>query len=286
MPDVPIAGPRRARALQQEPGLATRVEVPPDADSAPTVQYVRNSEIPTLPKHPATRPLPPLDYDETGRGRRPRALELTQPGRKRRRMRGVRWFVLGLAFGALGAVFVRGDAPGTLRSLRFWGADVLRALEHAPAPGSGIAPPARALAMGTASHAPPAQKFEPCPVNPAPDDPCAALLAPFANDRGMTQGASAPLAMNVPTVSVDDLPRAKPTVVARRHRPAGPSTSSTTAAPQGSDDDGAADPGGVDPYADDPQSSPTKASPPPGHDDKPASDAPPAQEPSARNEAP
>lgn len=283
MPHVPIAGPRRARALPPEPPVV--VHVPPDADSAPTTQYVRTSELPTLPKHPATRPLPPLDYDHTGRGRRPRVLESTQPGRKRR-TRGVRWFVLGVAFGALGAAFARGDADGTLRSLRFWGADILRTLEHAPPPDTSIAPPAQALAAGTASHAPPAQKFEPCPVNPSPDDPCAALLAPFTNDPWTTKGASPSVAMNVPTVSVNDLPRAK-SVVALVARRRGPAVVTRTAPMDTENDDGAADPGGASPYVDDPRSSPTKAAPPaPSSDEKPAGDAPPAQEPSARNDTP
>jgi hypothetical protein len=170
--------------------------------------------------------LPPLDYDDTGRGkrpsldgRRPKSLETTQPGRRRRSNR-VLWFVLGIAFGAVAAVFARGDAMGTLQAARAWGASTLRSLEHKTPPASPGAPYSVTTAMGTAAPSSVAAAMEstPCPVDPGPGDPCAELLAPFATA--------------IPTVNVDDLPvvTAEPAttttvapvvVVARRHaRPA------------------------------------------------------------------
>jgi hypothetical protein len=188
MPNVPIAGPRRTRPtrLPQEP------MAPPVGPGS-------------------LRTLPPLDYDDTGRGRRPKELETTRPGRRRRSNR-VLWFVLGIAFGAVAAVFARGDAVGTLSAARAWGASTLRALEHKGAPTSSGAP--YSMAAVPVTHVPslPADvKNAPCPVDPGPDEPCAQLLAPFAT--------------SIPTVSVEDLPAVAPAVmpvatvvvVGRRH---------------------------------------------------------------------
>src|SRR5580704_4347158 len=132
MANAPIAGPRRYRptTLPQEPSVEV-VAAAPVASVAPAPPG-------------STRALPPLDYDDTGRGRRPKALETTQPGRRRRSNR-VLWFVLGIAFGAIGAVFARGDAVGTFHAARAWGASTLRSLEHKPAG------PVTSMAAATAS---------------------------------------------------------------------------------------------------------------------------------------
>lgn len=124
---------------------------------------------------------------------------------KRSRVHRVRWFILGIAFGALGAVFARGEAAQTLHDLRVWSARALRSLERTSSP-----PPAKARpSTATTSARPVALSIEaPCPVNPGPADPCAALLAPFLD----------PPKPPVPTVSVEALPRVKPPVVARHHR--------------------------------------------------------------------
>jgi hypothetical protein len=218
--------------------------VAPAADSAPTT--------------PHARALPPLDYDDTGHGKQPQSLESTRPGR-RSRTRRLRWFVLGIAVGALGAFFATGDADGTLRAVRAWGGRTLRSLEHRSHPSSVAAAPSPGTVSATVvSRAPAKPKDAPCPVDPGPDDPCAELLAPFSP----------------PTVSVNDLPRVKPAVLARRrHVPAG---AAPAAEPDSPDDD---------PYADDPQSSPTRATPSqPGSpvEEKAPADVPPSREPTAQ----
>ena len=248
MPTVPIAGPRR---------------LPPRPAAAPAASA------------PA-RVLPPLDYDEASRSSLPRALDVTRPGRRRRSSR-VLWFVLGIAFGAVGAVFARGDALGTLHTARAWGASALRSLEHKAAPSATGSP--YSMAPGVGMPAPPALKptgkaaevNHPCPVDPGPGDPCAELLAPFAPD--------------VPTVSVDDLPKVQPSpavaVVARRHARA-PAPTGTP--PPAAEESAEAEPTpvGVNPE-DDPPVRPTKIVPrsaPPT--ERPAPD--PVDQKSAKNE--
>jgi hypothetical protein len=134
---------------------------------------------------------------------------------KRRKPRRLRWFILGIAFGALGAIFARGDATQTLHDLRVWSARALRSLERTSAT------PAKARPSTTTTSAKPVALVieKPCPMNPGPGDPCADLLAPFLD----------PPKPAVPTVSVDALPRVKPPVIARHHHHAAP-----TAAPAAS----------------------------------------------------
>lgn len=240
MPNPSIAGPRRPRAAP--PGVEPSVVIPPPADSAPTTPYLRRSDIHTLTRHPATRPLPPLDYDDSGR--LPRSMPSTQPG-KRRKAHRLRWLVLGMALGAAASVLARGDGPATIRSLRFWGADILRSLEHRPPRPMGT----HATAVAPAPVSAPARAHAP-----------ASVLAPALT-----------LAMNVPTVRVDDLPRAqppRPPVVARHRRTSSASVGHAAAPaaaaddgqddaqdamqdPSPSDDDTAADTAGANPYVDD-----------------------------------
>jgi hypothetical protein len=199
MPNPSIAGPRR-HPRPAARGAEPSVVIPPAADSAPTTPYLRRSDIHTLTRHAAARPLPSLDYDESDR--LPRSMLSTRPGRRHTAHR-LRWLVLGIALGAVGSVLARGDGPATIRSLRFWGADLLRSLEHRPRTcptGMHAAPvaPSRALpsTSASASSAPaPAPELAPTP----------ALM----------------LAMNVPTVRIEDLPRARPPrapTVAHHHR--------------------------------------------------------------------
>jgi hypothetical protein len=256
MPNAPIAGPRRARPAAPPPQPSVELLVTRDKADAPTTSYQRPSAPPAKPG--STRALPPLDYDESGRGPRPKALEETQPG-KRHRSRRVLWFMMGIAFGAIAAVFARGDAVGTLQAARAWGASTLRSLEHKQAPRA-VAPP---TSMATQAGSPAAASMEnaPCPVDPGPDDPCAELLAPFAQ--------STPA---VPTVSVDDLPKAAsddppkvkrhPAVLASRRR-AAPAASAAAVPPAEEAADSEPAPAGINPDGDDPPARPTRVAPAP-----------------------
>jgi hypothetical protein len=144
---------------------------------------------------------------------------VTMPA-KRNKSRRLRWFILGIAFGALGAMLARGE---TLHDLRVWSARALRSLERTAPP-----PPAKAL-PSTATPAPKPLALvidAPCPMTPGPGDPCADLLAPFLD----------PPRPPVPTVSVDALPRVRPPVIARRHHhlaPAPAPAASVADGPQG-----------------------------------------------------
>lgn len=237
-----IAGPRRTK---QAP--------------APPVQAAQPAQA-----QPA-RQLPPLDYDEPTRSARPASPTpiVTIPA-KRSRVHRLRWFVLGIAFGAMGAVFARGDAAQTLRGLRVWSAKALRSLERtAPPPAkvqpSTAAPSAKPMAMAIEA---------PCPMNPGPGDPCAELLAPFVD----------PPRPSVPTVSIDALPRVKPPVVVARHRrhvtPAAAAPASSVAdAPQ-------------DPPADDDSDVDPAQAPPPGPSETATPDTPGSQITTAENDPP
>jgi hypothetical protein len=283
MPNVPIAGPRRLRptTLPQEPSVEVAAV---RAENAPTTSYSRPVAAPAAPAAPgSTRALPPLDYDDTGRGRRPKELEATQPGRRRRSNR-VLWFVLGIAFGATAAVFARGDAMGTFHAARAWGASTLRSLEHKPSPATSAGSSPYSMATAADSQVPAAVKDGPCSVDPGPDDPCAELLAPFVT--------------NIPTVSVDDLPAVKDdapavasmapvVVIARRHvrRPAPVASRPHVAAAEESAETEPLPPVGINPDEDEPQARPTKVVPtsaPPAERPVPA---PPVEEKSAKNEA-
>jgi hypothetical protein len=220
-----------------------------------TTPYERTRGATSTPAAGSTRPLPPLDYDETYRVPA-QQLESTRPG-KRHRAHRVRWFVLGIAFGTVAAVAATGDARGTLEAARAWGANALRALEHKPPPAVTTSP--SSMATGTAPRDAKMPWEAPCPVEPAAGDPCAELLAPFAADARTTLG--------VPVVRVEDLPRVKPpapVVVARRRRPV--TTQAATAPSTEEEETTEETPTGVSPDADQPQTSPTQvpaASPPP-----------------------
>lgn len=189
--------------------------------------------------------------------------------------------MLGIAFGASGAVFARGDSMSALHAMRAWGATALRSLERSPAPPVASTP-ATAMVTVTANtvrRTDARPKDAPCPVDPGPGDPCAELLAPFAT--------------HVPTVSIDDLPRVKPApvapiatvapvvVVGRRLRGA-------AAPPQPvaqEHEDVPATPRGINPDEDDPQSTPARivpANPPPVP--KAPADPPSSELQSAQNE--
>lgn len=195
MANAVIAGPRRTKQ-QAPPALAAR---PAPASQNPP------------------RQLPPLDYDEpTGLGpRRAGSARPAAPAQivtmptKRGKVHRLRWFILGIAFGAVGAVFARGEATQTFHDIRVWSAKALRSLERtAPPPSPKVQPSTAAPSAKPLSLAIDA----PCPVNPGPGDPCADLLAPFL----------APPKPPVPTVSIDALPRVKPPVIARHHRRVAP----------------------------------------------------------------
>jgi hypothetical protein len=140
---------------------------------------------------------------------------VTTPVRRGRSHR-LRWFILGIALGALSAIVARGEAADTLHDLRVWSARALRSLEStAPPPAktrpSTVTASAKPVAMATDA---------PCPVDPGPGDPCdAELLAPFLD----------PPKPLVPTVSIDSLPRVRPPVIARRHRHVAPAPAATAA---------------------------------------------------------
>lgn len=138
---------------------------------------------------------------------------MTQPGRRRRPRRAL-WFVLGIAFGAAGAVVVRGGPAGTLEDARAWSASMLRSLERTPSPAK--AAPASSADVASSGAPRPAAGNAPCPVEARPSDPCTALLAPFAH----TPATTAPATPEVPTIAVDDLPRVKPAPVAHAGRAA------------------------------------------------------------------
>lgn len=211
MANAAIAGPRRTK--QQAP---------------PATQAVASTPV-AQPQAQPQRQLPPLDYDEpAGLGPRPAGNRPAAPGQvvtmpaRRGKVHRLRWFILGIAFGAVGAVFARGEAAQTLHDLRVWSASALRSLERtAPPPAkvqpSTAAPSAKPLAVATGT---------PCPVDPAPGDPCAELLAPFLG----------PAKPPVPTVSIDALPRVKPPVIARHHRHGAPLPAAAPAATAADDD--------------------------------------------------
>ncbi len=184
MGNAAIAGPRR-----------TKQQAPPAAPVLARPQA-----------QPQTaRQLPALDYDEPSRAVRPTApAQVATMPAKRGKVHRFRWFILGIAFGAVGAVFARGEATQTLHDIRVWGARALRSLERTAPPPTKVqpstaAPSAKPVALAT---------DVPCPVNPGPGDPCLELLAPFLD----------PPKPPVPTVSIYALPRVKPPVIARHHR--------------------------------------------------------------------
>ncbi|HTQ43762.1 MAG TPA: hypothetical protein VMI75_13465 [Polyangiaceae bacterium] len=168
------------------------------------------------PPVPQPRQVAPVDLSQTQRsadarapGARPGPMPIVTMPAKRAKPRRWRWFILGIAFGALGAVLARGDAHRTLHDLRVWSARALRSLERTAPP-----PPARSQ-PSTATPAPKPIALvvdAPCPNTPAPGDPCADLLAPFLD----------PPKPPVPTVSVEALPRVRAPVIARHRHHAAP----------------------------------------------------------------
>jgi hypothetical protein len=256
---APIAGPRRARPSSKPPPLPADVVAASIAKTA-TPGAVQRAGVPA-------RTLVPLDYDEVrpGAAGAMATTAVTPSTAVPRRSRRVGWFILGVAFGALGAVWATGETGHTLRTARAWGGSALRSLEHRAAPPapSQAAPPHATNA--STPHALTASS-KPCPMEPSEDDPCAALLAPFAGVAGGEPGA-----VDVPTVPVEDLPRVKsPLAVAPQHAHATATSQSaspaTTTEPQRQDV-----PRGINPNVEDSQASPEK--PPPA---RPTPDVDPA----------
>ncbi len=120
--------------------------------------------------------------------------------------------MLGALVGAIGALVARGEARATLLDLRQWSARELRKLEHRPqsaAPSSPAVVASASAPVGTTTLQGDCLQVS----RPAPDDPCAALLAPFAAARTEVALATS----KVPHVRVEDLPRVQPPAVAHRH---------------------------------------------------------------------
>lgn len=216
MASAAIAGPRRTK---QQPPPVSRAAGPA---AAPQTQPPRR--------------LPPLDYDEptgldprrAGSARPSAPAQIVTMPAKRGKVHRLRWFILGIAFGAVGAVFARGEAAQTLHDIRAWSAKALRSLERtAPPPAPKVQPSTAAPSAKPLSLAVDA----PCPMNPGPGDPCADLLAPFVD----------PPKAAVPTVSIDALPRVKPPVIARHHRHVAPAAAPAPA-PAATAGDDMADP--------------------------------------------
>jgi hypothetical protein len=176
----------------------------------------------------------------------------TAPVPFRASTRRVRWFLLGIAFGAIVAMLARGEGSATLHDIREWSAGMLRSLERRP---PETAPPAAGSASMPAAPIPIAArrpKDAPCPVDPGPADPCAELLLPFRPGGGAgTTAASAVASLGgsaIPVVSVESLPRAKPSPTTRRHPRVVKIAPAPTPAPASDDaDDGDGDAAGDPP---------------------------------------
>jgi hypothetical protein len=224
---------------------------------------------------------------------------VTLPGRRRRPRRAL-WFVLGIAFGAAAAVAVRGGPAETLGGARAWSATMLRSLESTPPPSK--AAPTSAADVASSGAPMLAARNAPCPVEPRPDDPCAALLAPFASrtlvstaSTASTAGTAA-TAPNVPTIAVDDLPRVRPMPPVanaghaarpgRRARPAAQASPPREDAPAAEPEVDETPGQGINPDDADPEATPVRAAPgrePPAI--KGPADPPSRELPSARNES-
>ncbi len=258
---APIAGPRRARS--------TPPPLPADVVAASTTRSATPQAV--RPAVTAARTLVPLDYDQV----RPAvasaptttATGATGATAVPRRSRRAGWFILGVALGALGAVWATGETGHTLRTARAWGGSALRSLEHKPASTAPAPPHASSVA------APPAmlESSKPCPMEPSADDPCAALLAPFASRDGSEASS-----IVVPTVPVEDLPRVKPPLAAAGPHVRAAAATRSTAPATTTETPGQDAPRGINPNVEDSQASPEKTAPArlsPGPDVDPAGTA-------------
>jgi hypothetical protein len=227
---------------------------------APTV-LVEPAPTPELaPLDVPARSRDGVDGDDTAPAQRhvQRALlEKTQPVR-RPKSRRLLWFTLGIAFGAVGAVFVRGNPVDAFHAARTRAVDLVHTLYKPPAV---IATP---VATNIDDWVEPVSKDAPCPADPAKGDPCADLLAPFAPQ--------------VPTVPVDALPRAKPTLASTRrpHVAARPATPSVIVHEEPAPITRGINPNGNDPASATPGRAPA--------DSKPVPTPPSTELPSARND--
>jgi hypothetical protein len=216
--------------MPNPPSQRSRIAGPPRGRHAvappePTVVVgpadVAKTPPPLAPGGAPSRALPPLDYDETPRP----TMEATAPSR-RQRPRRVLWLAMGVTLGAVGAAFVHDDARAVWRDARVWCATKLRSFES---PHGVPVTSAPSVTVGVA-----ATKVPP---------------SPFA--------VSPTVAMNVPTVRAEDLPRVKPPVLFRsRPRVAAP----TSPGPTDLDVEVTPLPGADDPPPTAPKTSPDTAS--------------------------
>jgi hypothetical protein len=183
-----MANPPSQRSRIAGPLRGRHAVAPPEPTVVVPADVVRPSTQPPPGIAPA-RALPPLDYDETPRPR----MEATAPSRSRRPRRAL-WLVAGVALGVVGAALVHDDAKAAWRDARVWCADKLRSFESP----HGV------------------------PVTGAPSVTVGASPTPIPTSTFATLPA---VAMNVPTVRAEDLPRVKPPVVYRpRSRVAAPTS--------------------------------------------------------------
>jgi hypothetical protein len=224
MSNAAISGPRRMRAV---PAQAPVSHGPPPL---PTRRERASQQPPSQPPLPA--PTAAVRAVATHLPGAPRLDDSTaRVPRQGARTRRARWFTLGLAVGAIVAIVARGEGPATLHDLREWSARTLRSLEHRSdrRQHSALGAEAEVVASVPAliRSSPPGDA--PCPVDPAPDDPCAELLAPFM------KASTTP---DVPTVALESLPRVKPpVVVARRHHSSHAAPAAVASADANADDD-------------------------------------------------
>jgi outer membrane biosynthesis protein TonB len=149
----------------------------------------------------ARRDLQSLSWEEDQRTRvaapRKSLVEILRAGArsKESRFRVAKWFVLGVALGALAVFVSTGDITRKLQVVRAWGADQLRALKSSstPAKAAPIPRPSTSLAA------------EPS-CEDSVDETCVMLLAPFAE-------VVPEKTIHVPTVDVTALPKPKPRIV-------------------------------------------------------------------------
>jgi hypothetical protein len=224
MSNAAISGPRRVRAV---PVQAPVSHGPPPL---PTSRARANRQPPS--QHPLPAPTAAVRSVATHVPGAPHLDDSTaKVPRQGSRTRRARWFTLGLVVGGIVAIVARGEGPATLHDLREWSARTLRSLEHRTDRrqhtdlGAQVESVASVPALMRSSRSPDA----PCAVDPAPDDPCAELLAPFM------KASTTP---DVPTVAFESLPRVKPpVVVARRHHSSHAAPAAVASADANADDD-------------------------------------------------
>ncbi len=184
-PPLPLPLPRDTRALRVVPALAPAKAAPP----GPLAPEVRATAAAADAADPTVEVMPVGTLPHPWAGR-------------------ARWFLLGLAAGAVLAIAARGEGRATLHDLREWSAQALRSLERRPDHRPRSSAPSRLAPPGD----------PPCSADTTAEGPCAELLAPFREARPTLGSPTTPA---VRTVPVESLPVARAPVVHRRHaRPA------------------------------------------------------------------